>query len=203
MLIPQNDAVDVAFDGPGAVRQREAGGDGGPVFAQAGDEAAQFADGAGSGLIGPRGELAAGAVHEHIGEVTDQGAGGAEFRAAAGDGAQGGPVVVGEVAGRGKDPGGHFLGRGRWRAGRAGGFLAEPGGVAAQRAQAAVVAAGADLLVQPVGAVAAFFPPLVQVGQVRVEEAGLHRAGAGAQVAGAGGGDIAAHGPCGPGAGGG
>ena len=46
---------------------------------------------------------------------------------------------------------------------------------------------------QAVGAAAAFFPPLVQVGQVRVEEAGLHRPGAGTQVAGAGRGGVAAH----------
>lgn len=64
--------------------------------------------------------------------------------------------------------------------GLAGRFPAEPGGVAAQGAQAAAVAAGTDLPVQLFGAAAAFVPPLVQVGQVGVKEAGLHRPGAGA-----------------------
>jgi len=66
--------------------------------------------------------------------------------------------------------------------------------VAAHGAQAAAVAAGADLLVQPSGAVAAFFPPGVQVGQVRVQEAGLRGPGAAGQLAGTSGGGVAAHG---------
>jgi hypothetical protein len=57
----------------------------------------------------PSRKVAAGAVQEHAGELADQGAGGGEFRASAGDGVQGGAVAVGEVAGRGEDPGGHFL----------------------------------------------------------------------------------------------
>jgi hypothetical protein len=44
--------------------------------------------------------------------------------------------------------------------------------VAAQRAQAAAVAAGMDLLVELFDAVAAFVPPFAQVGQVRIEDAG-------------------------------
>jgi hypothetical protein len=49
------DAVDVAFDGAGSPGQGEAGGDGGPVLAQAGGEAPHFLDGAGLGLVDPGG----------------------------------------------------------------------------------------------------------------------------------------------------
>ena len=65
--------------------------------------------------------------------------------------------------------------------------------MAAQRAQATAVAAAADLLAQPFTAAGAFVPPLLQVGQVRIEEAGPHCLGTGTQVTGAGCGDVAAH----------
>jgi hypothetical protein len=47
--IPQNDAVDVAFDGAGPVGDGEPGGYGGPVLA----EPTQLADRTGLGLAGP------------------------------------------------------------------------------------------------------------------------------------------------------
>ena len=64
-----------------------------------------------------------------------------EFLAAAGDLRERGAVVVGEVAGRGEDPAGHFPGRGRWRRRGDGGVAAELGGEPAQGAQASLVAA--------------------------------------------------------------
>jgi len=57
-----------------------------------------------------------------------------------------------------------FFGAERWPD-RAGGGLAQLRGVAAQRAQASPVTAGAEFLVQPVGVAAALFPPLAQVGR--------------------------------------
>lgn len=75
-----------------------------------------------------------------------------------------------------------FFGAGGGRAGR-GGCLAQLGGVATQRAQAAAVAAGADLFVQLVGVPAAFLPPFAQVGQVRVEQASPGGRGACGQLA--------------------
>ncbi len=109
------DAVDVAFDGAGAVGDGEPGGDGGPVLAESFGEAAQLADRAGLGLAGPGFQVLAAAVAEHVREVADQVAGRFELRAAGGDLRERGAVVVGEVAGRGEDPAGHLLGRRRWR----------------------------------------------------------------------------------------
>jgi hypothetical protein len=183
----------VAFDGAGAVGQGEAGGDGGPVFAQSGGEGLQLADGAGFGLVCPGGGLAAGAVAEHVGELADQGADGGELVAAAGDPGQGGTVVAGEAARWCQDPGGHRLGCRGWRRGPGFG-LAQPGGVAARRAQAAAVAAGLDLLQQAAVAVAAFLPPFAQVGQVRVKEVAPGCGGVCQQLARVRGIGVAAHG---------
>jgi hypothetical protein len=146
------DAVDVAFDSAGTVGQSEPGGDRGPVFAESGGEGLQLADVAGFGVVCPAGELAAGAVAEHVGELADHGADGGELVAAASDPGQGAAVFVRQAARWCQDPGGHRLGcRAR---GRGPGFdLAQPGGVAAQRAQAAAVAAGTDLLIELLGAV--------------------------------------------------
>src|ERR1700731_4877915 len=69
------DAVDVAFDGAGAVGDGEPGGDGGPVAAESSGEAAQLADRVVLGLAGPGFEALAAAVAEHVRELADQGAG--------------------------------------------------------------------------------------------------------------------------------
>ena len=69
------DAVDVAFDGAGAVGDGEPGGDGAPVPAESLAETAQFADRAGLGLAGLGGQVLAAAVAEHVRELADQGAG--------------------------------------------------------------------------------------------------------------------------------
>ena len=71
------------------------------------------------------------------GELADQVTGGGEFLAAGGDLRERGAVVVGELAGRGEDPAGYLLRRGRWRRRGDGGVLAQPGGEPAQGAQAA------------------------------------------------------------------
>ena len=170
------DAVDVAFDGAGTVGDGEPGGDGGPVLAQSLGEAAQLADRAGLGLGGPGFEVLAVAVAQHVRELADQAAGGFEFLAAGGDLRERGPVVIGELAGRGEDPAGHLPGRRRgwWRGD--GSVLAELGGEPAQGALAAAVAAFAQFLVQPFGAADSFVPALAQVGLVRAEQA---RAGSG------------------------
>jgi hypothetical protein len=182
------DAVDVALDGARAPGQGEASGDGGPVLAQAGGEAAEFRDVAGFSLVGPAGELVALAVGEHVGELADERARGGELGAAGGDGVQGGAVLGGELAGRGQDPGGHLLRRRRGRACRGDGVLAQGGRVAAEGPQAAAVAAAAELFVQLVGPVAAFVPALVQPGQVRVQEACAPDRGVWEQAVGVGGG---------------
>lgn len=62
------DAVDLAFDGAGAVGQGEPCSEGGPVLAQAGGEAAQIADGAALGLAGPGAQVVSGSVAEHVSE---------------------------------------------------------------------------------------------------------------------------------------
>jgi hypothetical protein len=134
------------------------------------------------------------AVAEHVGEVADQGTGGGEFGAPVGDRGEGGAVGVGEFAGRGEDPGGDLLGLGcgRWRGG--GGVAAELGGEAAQGAQAALVAAGAQFLVQLLGAAHSLVPSLAQVGLVRAEQAGPGQPGAGDELVWGGGGGVAADG---------
>jgi hypothetical protein len=80
------------------------------------------------------------AVAQHLCELADQAAGGAEFFAAGGDLRERGPVVIGEFAGRGEDPAGHFPGCGRWWWRGDGGVVAELGGEPAQGALAAAVA---------------------------------------------------------------
>ena len=130
---------------------------------------------------------------EHVGELADQGADGGEFVASAGDPGQGVAVLGGEAARSGQDPGGHGLGCRRGRRGPGRG-LAQPGGVPAQRARAAVVAEGPDLFQELAGAVAAFVPPLVQVGQVRVQETVPGRRGVREELTRAGSAGVAAHG---------
>jgi len=73
-------------------------------------------------------------------------------------------VGVGELAGRVRIPGGDLLGRGCWRWPWGGGVAAELGGEAAQ-------GAGAQLLVQLLGAAHSLVPSLVQVGLVRADQA--------------------------------
>src|SRR6185437_7492648 len=165
------DAVDVAFDGAGAVGDGEPGGDGGPVLAESLAEAAQLADGAGLGLAGPGFQALAAAVAEHVRELADQVTGSCEFLAAAGDLRERGAVAVGEIAGRGEDPAGHLLRLGRWRRPGDGGVAAQPGGEPPQRAQAAPVAAVAQFGVQPFGAADPFVPALPQPVLVRAEQA--------------------------------
>jgi len=82
------DAVDVAFDGAGSPGQGEAGGDGGPVLAQAGGEAPHFLDGAGLGLVDLGGSSLPWRWGDHVAELADQGAGGVELGTAGGDGGQ-------------------------------------------------------------------------------------------------------------------
>ena len=88
----------MAFDGAGAVRDGEPGGDRGPVFAQSLSEPAQLADRAGLGLAGPGFQALAVAVSQHVGELADQAAGGSQFLAAGGDLCERGPVVIGQLA---------------------------------------------------------------------------------------------------------
>ncbi|WUE10776.1 hypothetical protein OHA25_19200 [Nonomuraea sp. NBC_00507] len=69
-----DDAVDVAFDGAGAVGQGEAGGDSVLVTMQAGDERVQLR-GVVSEDCGHAGvEVSATALRHHLGEVTDMSA---------------------------------------------------------------------------------------------------------------------------------
>ncbi len=192
ILIPQNDAVDVAFDGARAVGDGEPGGDGGPVAAESFGEAAQFADRAVLGLAGPGFEALAAAVTEHVRELADQVPGRFELGAAAGDLRERGAVVLGEVAGRGEDPAGHLLRRRRRRGRGDGGVAAQPGGEPAQGAQAAPVAAVTQLGVQPFGAADPFVPSLLQPILVRAEQARPGQAGAAGQLTGGGGGGVAA-----------
>src|SRR5712691_4085282 len=133
---------------------------------------------------------------EHVREAADQVTGGGEFLAAGGDLGERGAsaVVVGELAGRGEDPGGRLPGCGRgWRCGN-GGVLAEPGGEPAQGAQASQVAAVAEFGVEPLGAADAFVPALAQVSLVRAEDPGPGQAGAAGQLVRGCGGRVAAHG---------
>ncbi len=89
-----------------------------------------------------------------------------------------GVVGVGELAGRGEDPAGHLPRRRRGWWCKDGGVVAQLGGEPAQGAQAALVAAGAEFLVEPVSAAHAFVPALAQVGLVRAEQARPGKAGA-------------------------
>jgi hypothetical protein len=179
----------VAFDGAGAVGDGEPGGDGGPVFAESFGEAAQLADRAGLGLAGPGVQALAAAVAEHVREVADQGPGHFELLTSAGDLRERGAVVLGEVGGRGEDPAGYLLGRGCWRGRGDGGIAAQLGGEPTQGAQAALVAAVAQLGVQPLGAADPVVPALLQVGLVRAEQARPGQPGAaGPLISGRGGG---------------
>ena len=86
-----------------------------------------FAERAVLGLGGPGFEVFAVLVAEHVGELADQVPSGGELLAAGGDLGECG-AVADELAGRGEDPAGHFLGRGRgWWCGN-GGVVAELGG---------------------------------------------------------------------------
>jgi hypothetical protein len=68
--IPQNEPVDVAFDGAGAVGQGEPGGDGGEVLADPGGEGVQFGLVVGFDAVEPVGELLlCGAFGHHLGEA--------------------------------------------------------------------------------------------------------------------------------------
>jgi hypothetical protein len=67
-------------------------------------------------------------VAQHVGELADQVAGRFELLAVGGDLRERGAVAVGEIVGRGEDPSGRRLRRGRWRRRGDGGVLAEPGG---------------------------------------------------------------------------
>ena len=133
-------------------------------------------------------------VAEHLGELADQGLGGRQFGTACGDLLQLGVVGVGEVARRGEDPSGDLLGGWRWRWCGNGGVLAQPCGEAAQGAQAPGVAAGAQILMQTLGAAHAVGPSLVQVGQVRIEQARPGNRDVGDQLGGGRGGGITADG---------
>jgi hypothetical protein len=103
-----------------------------------------------------------------------------------------GAVVAGEIAGRGEDPAGHLLRRGRWRGRGHSGAPAQPGGEPAQGVQAALVAAVAQLGVQPFGAADAFVPSLPQPVLVRAEQARLGEGGNGDQLVCGDGGGVAA-----------
>ena len=87
-----------------------------------------------------------------------------------------------------------FLAGGRGRCCGDGGVLAQPGGEPAQGAQAAPVAAGAQLLVQPLGAADPLVPSLLQVGLVRAEQARPGQAGAADQLVGGRGAGVTADG---------
>jgi hypothetical protein len=146
-------------------------------------EAAQFADRAGLSLAGPGFQAFAAAVAEHVREATDQVTGSFELGTAGGDLRERGAVCVGEVTGRGEDPAGRFLGCGRWRWRGDGGVAAQLCGEPAQGAQAAEVAAAAQLGVQPLGAADPVIPSLPQPVLVRAEQA---RAGSGGRRGSAG-----------------
>jgi hypothetical protein len=99
ILIPQNDLVDVAFHGSGAVGQGQPGGDGLLVTADAGREGMQLGLVVGLDRGEPAWELlVSGAVGHHLGEAGDVGGQGVDVRAAGADAGQLG-VVAGVAAG--------------------------------------------------------------------------------------------------------
>jgi hypothetical protein len=73
-LIPQNDAVDVAFDGSGTVRQGESVEHGGEVAAQSSDESVQVRQVVGVDGGHPGVEAFALAAGEDLGERLDMAA---------------------------------------------------------------------------------------------------------------------------------
>ena len=91
--------------------------------------------------------FAAAAAAEHVRELADQVTGGLQFFAAGGDLGERDAVIAGEVGGRGEDSAGHLPGRRCWRRRGDGSVAAQPGGERAQGAQAAPVAAVAQLLI--------------------------------------------------------
>jgi hypothetical protein len=99
----------------------------------------------GLGLAGPGSEVVSGSLAERAGELAHQVARDGYLLAAGGDLAEDAAVGVGELAGRGEDPAGHRPRRGGRQRNRPGCCLAQIGGAPA-RAQAAGVAASADLL---------------------------------------------------------
>jgi hypothetical protein len=123
-------------------------------------------------------------VAEHVRELADQDDGRLEFFAAGGDLRERGAAVLGQVAGRGEDPAGYLLRRWRRRGRGDGGVAAQPGGDPAQGAQAAAVAAVAQLGVQPLGAADPVVPPLLQVSLVRAEQARAGQADAAGELIG-------------------
>jgi hypothetical protein len=128
-------------------------------------------DVAGPGLVGPAGELGFLAVGEYVGELADERAGRGELGATGSDGVQ--CVCCSAVSlGGVRIQTATFLRCGRSGPCRGDGVLAQGGRTAAEGAQAAAVVAGAEFGVRLVGAVAAFVPALVQVGQVGVQEPG-------------------------------
>ena len=129
---------------------------------------------------------------EHAGELADQITGGVEFGAAGGDLRERVAVAVGEVAGRGEDPASHLLRRRCWRGRGDLGVAAQLGGEPPQGAQAALVAAAAQLLVKPLGAADPFLPSLPQPVLVRAEQARPGQAGAAGQLLCGRGGGVAA-----------
>ena len=121
ILIPQNDLVDVAFDGAGAPVEGEPGGDGLLVAAQAVDEGAEsrLTDGEGGGHPQLEQLPAAPLVHDDS-QVADAGGHGGQVGRRSEDRVQAGPVGVVKPVWLGHDPGGHGTGfrPGRGRDGR-------------------------------------------------------------------------------------
>jgi hypothetical protein len=113
-------------------------------------------------------EVLAGELGEHGGERADLVAGGLEFGAAAEDGFEPGPLVLGEGVRAAGEPAGDVADGRRGRRQRFPGG-AVPGEVVADDGVAAVVAERLDLTEQAEGAAAAGVRVLVQVGLERVE----------------------------------
>lgn len=107
------DAVDVAFDGPRAVGQGEAGGDGVLVAAQASDERVQLGEVVAKHSSHPGLKLSAAAVHHHLGELADTSAQGGKLRAGGAQRIESALFVGLEVGGVAKEPAGGLPDR-RW-----------------------------------------------------------------------------------------
>jgi hypothetical protein len=173
-VIPQNDAVDMAFDRAGVPGQGEPGGDGVLVAAQPGDKGAQFGLAAGGGVGHPFLQVTVAAPLDYqCGEGCHVRVKGGEFGAGAEDGGELAVVVSGKAAGVRHDPSGHFPDLWRlWSRDGHGGGGAQRGQVVADAGVATAVSAGADLPPQPGGVGASLVPPLVQVGGVFLNHAG-------------------------------
>ena len=116
ILIPQNDLVDVAFHGAGAVGQGEPGGDGLLVAADAVGEGVQLGLVVGLDPGEPVFEceqaLAAG---HHLGETADVAGQGVQVRAAGRDGGEPGLVFGVKAVRAGQQPAGDLAGLRDWR----------------------------------------------------------------------------------------